>query len=195
MDNIDVEKEEFKTARDSKWEILEKENEIIYDQLTFADNKCNFVFAASIALLIAIVGTFFGLRGNLYLEANLEPANITLWFFFSYWTLGFALSSIFSIAAIKPNLSKNEDNIEANVFFFGDISKFKSSGNLDKSANEQKMLKDLFNQNVEVSKIIIQKNRLCNVSCIILINTIFPLYFLIFFIVKMAKKVGKKGKD
>ncbi|MCI1735272.1 MAG: DUF5706 domain-containing protein [Bacilli bacterium] len=187
-----VEKNKEKEAFENQKSVLEKESAIIYDQLTFVDNKCNFVFAASIALLAAAFAALFGLLGTGYLELHYDPQNFTLWFLFTYWILGFLGSSLISLYAIRPNLSKNTGDRDKNIFFFGDISTINSYSEFRNAICTKQLLENLLNENIQVSKIVTEKNKRVHTSCLVLATTLFPLYPLIILFENLLRKKAER---
>lgn len=159
---------------------LKEANDIIYEQLTFADNKSNFIFAASIALLAGVFAAFCSTLEyvNSWESISLK---ISFWTYLGYLIIFLSLSILFSSQAMFPRLTKNKSDPEGekNLLFFGDVAKIQSLKEYDDLLNKSTHKKNLQNQNISVSKIIVRKHEKLSISFRFFMLAIIPLYIFV----------------
>jgi hypothetical protein len=192
---------------DSKDELanLLKANDIFYSQLDYADLKLSFVFGANIAVLAGSVGGTI----QLFLSFNGDPkTSIPDWAFFTiigvliYVIVIDLVSTIFTIAGLIPNTRKkglksndSDSTFNNNQFFYGDVAKYSvdaidstEKGSLKSkkdylnelfSSGTDGAIEDIADQNIAVSKIVVEKYAKTSWSIYFLVSAIFPLWLII----------------
>lgn len=135
----------------------------IQDLIKFADQK-----AGAILVIIGLIFTaFVQCLGNLTFSINNPTFLSVLTFIAGIGTiicLSFVIYySIFKI--LKPRFAKNYQDGELSTFYFEHISK--ESKNIHtkfETITEEIMLKDILDQKIEVSSILIEKNQNLSIS-------------------------------
>lgn len=170
--------------------ILKEENELLFSQLSYADNKINFILVGAVLAVISSIGWIVEI-----IIGGFQCWPAWKWYLFGYliWVLlGGIVSSIFCLSGIKPNTDKAEGNGRTNIYFFGDIAKEAKGEDLICDINSRKTELDLANENISLSKIVTGKYKICKCGSSSFISAIFPPYVLWIFISFICQKCKSK---
>lgn len=161
-------------------EYLKEANDRIYEQLSYAETKHAVLLGFIGAAIFAIVSIIIDLK-----DSNL------LWLQILLGTMAFSMiiPLIISLSSFYPNLKKLRDN---NLYFYGDIGKFKSAEEYIGKFNESSDLDEqLAEQNITVSSIVFSKHKKFKIALQFCIASIFLPYYIgliIILILKLTKK-------
>lgn len=160
-----------KAKQNNEIKYLEKAHDLIFEQLSYADNKLNFILVSAVVLLTASIGGLI----TLLVE---NPCGLSWWewilFGFLIWmTVFFALSTLSCLHGIKPNINKLERSEGVNLFFYDDIAKITDAEKYQELITTGDLSSDLANENILVSKIVSAKHKTEKIGSEFLITGLF----------------------
>lgn len=164
-------------------EYLKEANDRIYEQLSYAETKHAVLLGFVGAAIFAIVSIIIDLR-----DLNLLWLQILL----GAMAFSMVIPLVISLSSFYPNLKKLRDN---NLYFYGDIGKFKSAEEyLDKFNESSDLDEQLAEQNITVSSIVSSKHNKFKLALPFCIASIFPPFYTVLLIIVIIKLI-KKLKD
>lgn len=158
---------------------LKEANDRIYEQLSYAEAKHAVLIGFVGAAIFSIVGIIIDLK-----DANL------LWL--QIWLGVIAATQlaplIISFLSVYPNTKTLKDN-RKNLYFYGDIAKYKNSGSYLSDINKCGDLNThIAEQNIIVSSIVIKKNKRFSIALKLCAASIFPPYYLVILVQCIIEK-------
>lgn len=149
-------------------------NDRIFEQLSFADNKLNFILVSATMLLSgAIAGVISLIVG---INWDLSWWKWVILAYLCWMIILFAASVIFCLEGIKPNLNKLDATGKRNIYFYGDIGKFDGAESYLKAIEKNSLEDDLALENIEVSRIVCNKHVNEQYGASLLISGICPIF-------------------
>ena len=168
-------------------EQLKEMNEIIYNQLSYAETKHAVLIGLVGAAIFAIVGIIVDINNPC--SQLIVGIQIGL----GYVALSLTVALLISLFSFSPKLKKLR---ETNLYFYGDIAKYNDArkyiGDVDGSVDLEEQLGE---QNIVVSQIILSKHKKFKIALNITIASLLPPYYLVWAIMAICNRVRlKRGK-
>ena len=162
-------------------EQLKEMNEIIYNQLSYAETKH--------AVLIGLVGAAIFAIVGIMVDIN-NPCSqliIGIQIGLGYVALSLTIALLISLFSFFPKLNKLREN---NLYFYGDIAKYNDArkyvDDVERSADLEEQLAE---QNIVISQIILSKHKKFKIALNITIASLLPPYYLAWAIMAICIKV------
>lgn len=162
-------------------------NNRIYEQLSYAEAKHAVLIGFIGAAIFALIGIIIDIGAS-----SLNLLWLQIWIGVIVGLLILPLGVSFS--SFYPNLNKKGTDKSNNLYFYGDISKYKSVQlYLDEIANCSNIEHQLASQNIQVSSIITKKHFKFILALNLCLASVFPLHYIgtIF----LMKKQQQKNRD
>ena len=164
-------------------------NEIIYNQLSYAETKH--------AVLIGLVGAAIFAIVGIIVDIN-NPCSqliIGIQIGLGYVALSLTIALLISLFSFFPKLNKQSKTREINLYFYGDIAKYTDAQKYVNDVDESVDLSvQLAEQNIVVSQIIMAKHKKFKIALNITIASLIPPYYLIWAAMEICNKVRIKCK-
>ena len=168
-------------------EQLSEMNEIIYNQLSYAETKNAVLVGLVGAALFSIVGIIVDI--NDFSSKLIIGIQIAL----GCVALQFIIALLISLFSFLPNLSKQSTVRKINKYFYGDIATYKDAKQyVTDVKNSADLEEQLAEQNIIISKIIMAKHAKFKIALNITIASLIPPYYLVWAIMAIRKKVLSK---
>lgn len=168
-------------------EQLSEMNEIIYNQLSYAETKN--------AVLVGLVGAALFSVVGIIVDIN-DPCSkliIGIQIALGCIALQFAIALLISLFSFLPNISKQSAVRKINNYFYGDIATYKDVQQyVSDVKNSADLEEQLAEQNIIVSKIILAKHAKFKIALNITIASLIPPYYLVWVIMATYRKVSRK---
>lgn len=161
---------------------LKDANDRIYEQLSYAEAKHAVLIGFVGAAIFSIIGIIIDLKDEnlLWLQIWLGVIAATL-----------LAPLIISFLSFYPNTKTLKVN-RKNLFFYGDIAKYKNSGSYLSDINKCGDLNThIAEQNILVSSIVMKKHSMFSIALKLCAASIFPLYYLVILVQCIIKKTKK----
>lgn len=159
---------------------LKEANDRIYEQLSYAEAKHAVLIGFVGAAIFSIVGIIIDLRNDnlLWLQIWLGVIAATL-----------LPPLIISFLAVYPNTKVLKNN-KRNLYFYGDIAKYKNADSYLSDINKCGDLNThIAEQNIMVSSIVIKKNKKFSIALKLCAASLFPPYYLVIFLKLIINKI------
>ena len=168
-------------------EQIKEMNEIIYNQLSYAETKH--------AVLVGLVGAAIFAIVSIIVDIN-DPSSrviIGIQIGLGYVAFSLTVALLLSLFSFLPKLNKQSKTRAINLYFYGDIANYidaqKYVNDVDESVDLSQQLAE---QNIVISQIIMAKHKKFKIALNITIASLIPPYYLIWATMEICNNVRLK---